>query len=593
MFDLTLHGAGRNARSRQAPDRAAVPGADADDPRRRGAGLPARAGRFGPARAEARAIPFGKQALVDTTAMLLRRAGRLDGLGGRYARADARPRRRTARRAARHCRAKSSTTGSIPATRTSRRLYRAGSRPCRTASRQTAWRQRGGCTTGSQGGSVNIDDVKAVATRIRAEIGKAVTGQADTVDLMLTALFAGGHILLEGPPGTAKTMIARCFAQALGVVYGRIQFTPDLMPGDIVGSNIYNFQTGQFTLTRGPIFCDLLLADEINRTPPKTQAALLEAMQEHAVTFDGTTHSLGQQLHGGGDAEPDRAPGRLSAARGAARPLPVQAPGQLPRRARRSARSSPVMAAARPRMNSQATTSSRRSTAPGCRRRWRRSARSRWSTTWSATSPHSYAARGKARELEVGASPRAGVMLAEGRARQGGARRARLCHPRRRQGACRAGAAPSRDPVGGGADRRAPGRADRRRPGRPDRGAEMIYPSGRAVWAAAAGAVPAFLIALALPSLWYLGLLWICVLIAFIAVDASAGPGADVAHGQPQGGAAGRRRRRFGVQVVARFAGQAPRGDPGAGRARRAASRRSRQSAARLAPRSRAADRST
>jgi MoxR-like ATPase len=140
---------------------------------------------------------------------------------------------------------------------------------------------------------VIVDDVKTFAAGIRAEVAKAITGQADTIDLMLTALFAGGHILLEGPPGTAKTMIARCFAQALGITYGRIQFTPDLMPGDIVGSNIYNFQTGQFTLTRGPIFCDLLLADEINRTPPKTQAALLEAMQENAVTFDGTTHSLG------------------------------------------------------------------------------------------------------------------------------------------------------------------------------------------------------------------------------------------------------------------------------------------------------------
>ncbi|MBN9257035.1 MULTISPECIES: MoxR family ATPase [unclassified Mesorhizobium] len=143
---------------------------------------------------------------------------------------------------------------------------------------------------------MNVDDVKALASEIREEVAKAITGQRDTLDLMLTALFAGGHILLEGPPGTAKTMTARCFAQALGVTYGRIQFTPDLMPGDIVGSNIYNFQTGQFTLTRGPIFCDLLLADEINRTPPKTQAALLEAMQEHAVTFDGTTHSLGRNF---------------------------------------------------------------------------------------------------------------------------------------------------------------------------------------------------------------------------------------------------------------------------------------------------------
>ncbi|MFM9977851.1 MAG: AAA family ATPase [Sphingomonadaceae bacterium] len=139
---------------------------------------------------------------------------------------------------------------------------------------------------------MTIDDVKALGAAIRSEVAKAVTGQADTVDLLLTALFASGHVLLEGPPGTAKTFLARCFATALGLHYGRIQFTPDLMPGDIVGANLFNFQTSTFTLTKGPIFTELLLADEINRTPPKTQAALLEAMQERSVTFDGVTHML-------------------------------------------------------------------------------------------------------------------------------------------------------------------------------------------------------------------------------------------------------------------------------------------------------------
>jgi MoxR-like ATPase len=139
---------------------------------------------------------------------------------------------------------------------------------------------------------VTIEDVKNLGNAIRAEVGKAITGQTDTVDLLLVALFANGHVLLEGPPGTAKTFLARCFAASLGLDYGRIQFTPDLMPGDIVGANLFNFQTSTFTLTKGPIFCELLLADEINRTPPKTQAALLEAMQERSVTFDGTTHLL-------------------------------------------------------------------------------------------------------------------------------------------------------------------------------------------------------------------------------------------------------------------------------------------------------------
>ena len=139
---------------------------------------------------------------------------------------------------------------------------------------------------------MSLADVGRMAAMIRTEVAKAVIGQEETIDHMLIALMARGHVLLEGPPGTAKTFLAQSFAATLGLDFGRIQFTPDLMPGDILGSNLFNFQTSQFTLTRGPIFCDVLLADEINRTPPKTQAALLEAMQERRVTLDGTVHPL-------------------------------------------------------------------------------------------------------------------------------------------------------------------------------------------------------------------------------------------------------------------------------------------------------------
>jgi MoxR-like ATPase len=143
---------------------------------------------------------------------------------------------------------------------------------------------------------VTVAEVKALADRIRQEVAKAVIGQADTVDLLLTALFAKGHVLLEGPPGTAKTFLAQCFARTLGLGFGRVQFTPDLMPADIIGTNLFNFQTSTFTLKEGPLFCELLLADEINRTPPKTQAALLEAMQERRVTIDGKSHPLSERF---------------------------------------------------------------------------------------------------------------------------------------------------------------------------------------------------------------------------------------------------------------------------------------------------------
>jgi len=131
---------------------------------------------------------------------------------------------------------------------------------------------------------------------MRGEIRKAVVGQDEVIDLMLTSLLAGGHILLEGVPGTAKTLITRAFAASLALQFGRIQFTPDLMPGDVLGTNLFNFQTNSFLLTKGPIFTQLLLADEINRTPPKTQAALLQAMNEHVVTIDGKDYELGDDF---------------------------------------------------------------------------------------------------------------------------------------------------------------------------------------------------------------------------------------------------------------------------------------------------------
>jgi MoxR-like ATPase len=133
---------------------------------------------------------------------------------------------------------------------------------------------------------------RELAQRMRAELHKRIVGQDAMIDRLLLGLLTGGHVLLEGVPGLAKTLTVRSLAETMDATFERIQFTPDLLPADVVGTMIYNQRTGDFTARRGPIFANILLADEINRAPPKVQSALLEAMQEHQVTLGGETYPL-------------------------------------------------------------------------------------------------------------------------------------------------------------------------------------------------------------------------------------------------------------------------------------------------------------
>jgi len=140
--------------------------------------------------------------------------------------------------------------------------------------------------------ALSTDSLRESLTRVRTEVGKAVVGQDGAVTGLIIALLAKGHVLLEGVPGVAKTLLVRTLSHALSLDTKRIQFTPDLMPGDVTGSLIYDAKSGEFEFRAGPVFTNILLADEINRTPPKTQSALLEAMEERQVSVDGATRPL-------------------------------------------------------------------------------------------------------------------------------------------------------------------------------------------------------------------------------------------------------------------------------------------------------------
>lgn len=141
-----------------------------------------------------------------------------------------------------------------------------------------------------------IDTAAGLAQKVLATLDDTVLGQREAAQTLLACYLAGGHALLEGVPGIGKTLLARSFASSLGVAFSRIQFTPDLMPADIIGTNVFQAATGDFRLVKGPVFTSILMADEINRTPPKTQSALLEAMQEGQATIDGMVHPLNRDF---------------------------------------------------------------------------------------------------------------------------------------------------------------------------------------------------------------------------------------------------------------------------------------------------------
>lgn len=155
-----------------------------------------------------------------------------------------------------------------------------------------------GAAEGSQWGAVSplqagLNQLNHHVMRIRQEIGKVVVGQEPIIDLLLAGMFTGGHILLEGVPGIAKTLTAKLVSKSVSATFSRIQFTPDLMPTDVTGTSVFNMKTSEFTFSQGPIFANLVLIDEINRAPAKTQAALFEVMEERQLTIDGITHPMG------------------------------------------------------------------------------------------------------------------------------------------------------------------------------------------------------------------------------------------------------------------------------------------------------------
>ena len=186
-----------------------------------------------------------------------------------------------------------------------------------------------------------LPEVWAACDAVLDSVDRVVVGKRRPLSLVLAGILAGGHVLLEDFPGLGKTLAARSLAQTLGLDFRRLQFTPDLLPSDVTGSFVYDQRSGDFAFRAGPLFCGLLLADEINRTPPKTQSALLEAMQERQVTVEGRTFPLAGAVPRDRDRQPDRVRGDVPAAGGAAGPLPAPGRVRLPAARRGGGRAAP------------------------------------------------------------------------------------------------------------------------------------------------------------------------------------------------------------------------------------------------------------
>ena len=183
---------------------------------------------------------------------------------------------------------------------------------------------------------MKIEDISENCKKIQQELNTVIVGKEVVLQKILLGVLANSHMLIEDFPGLAKTLISKSLAAAVGCKFTRVQFTPDLLPADITGTYVYNQRRGDFELKQGPIFTNILLADEINRSPPKTQAALLEAMQERQTTLDGNTHRLESPFIVLATQNPIEFEGVYSTARGPTRPVYHEVKNRLPRQERRT-----------------------------------------------------------------------------------------------------------------------------------------------------------------------------------------------------------------------------------------------------------------